>query len=398
MTGGLVIAYVLLSWASVLFFTGVTALLRRIGSRERPVSRADLSGVQVLLVRPCAGVEPGLRERLLSVAEARWTSDLRVVFTLAEPDDPARPVVEAARQELLGRGLGASVFVGAVQGPNRKAAQLAALVEAEPFGALLLSADSDVDLRGVDLDLLVQPLVADAALGAVFAPPAEQGGIAGQGDRVSHAFLNGSLHSFPLLSVLDPRGFVGKLFALRRRAALAADLRALVDYLGEDMELARRLRGAGFGTRPLPWVARSLASGRTFEQVVSRYVRWILVIRAQRPWLLVSYPLLFGATTPIVVLASGVALATSGLAQGFALIALGVAVVARLGASVLGRSSTGTSGGPMGPLVDWLLGDLVVWVAFARALVTRRVVWRGQALRIRRDGRLVAATAGEGVP
>jgi ceramide glucosyltransferase len=120
----------------------------------------------------------------------------------------------------------------------------------------------------------------------------------------------------------------------------------------------------------VPLAPRAQPRGRSLGTVVARYARWLAVIRAQRPALLASYPLLFGATTPAVLL---------GLLSGTPQVAL-AAVLPRLGIAWAARRWAGLPAGVGRLVVDWLLGDLVTWAAFARAATSRRVVWRGRAL------------------
>jgi ceramide glucosyltransferase len=110
------------------------------------------------------------------------------------------------------------------------------------------------------------------------------------------------------------------------------------------------------------------------------------VIRAQRPGLLASYPLLFFATGPIVLCAAAAAPGSPALAGGAAAAAIGLRLaVARAAATASGRRL---------PLhraaADAALADAMLASAFVRALRSREVVWRETALRIDRGGILRA--------
>src|SRR5690606_35045969 len=145
--------------------------------------------------------------------------------------------------------------------------------------------------------------------------------------------------AFSLLGRLEPHGLlVGKTFAVRLTALRrVGGFAALVQHLGEDMELARRLREQGSCVQESDTVVSSLASRRSVGQVLARYARWLLVIRAQRPALLASYPLLLAATPGL--LAAGSLAIVRGL-PGAAL-AVVVAVVTRLGVGVVARALAG---------------------------------------------------------
>lgn len=369
-------------WPAATASVGLWALLRARGGRAATPSRAP----SVLLLRPCAGDEPSL-EAALSSSRAAGPSS-RVRFLVASAADPATQTCVRVATALEAEGLDADVILTGARGPNRKVEQLAeGVLRSGADADVVLVADSDVALD----DALVSALVSEIAEGRVaacWAPPVEHSA-RHLGDRASRAVLGGSLHAFPLLAALDPRGMVGKAFAIDRAALeQIGGFSALARVLGEDMELARRLAAIGARVVVSPVPARSLASGRTLRDAVARYARWITVIRAQRPHLLLSYPLLFAAT-PLQLLLSGVLALVDPVA--------GLVTVT---ATLLARSLTlfaarRTTGAPVS-LVDAILADLVLLVAFARALSGRRITWRGVSLEASRGGLSLADGAEDG--
>ncbi len=364
-----VAATALLAWAAVVGAVSLRAAWGRAPSRDNAVGAFG----DVLVVRPCAGTEPRLAETLASTRAL--PRDARVVFAVARADDPAHDVAQAAAEALRADGRDVTVRLTHAAGANQKSAQLAAVLAAEP-GAVVVNLDSDVDCATVDLGALVGALTGDGGLGAVWAPVVEDGGVT-LGDRASDALLAGSLHAFPLLAALDPDGLVGKVVALRRDALQRiGGFEALTDYLGEDMELARRLRAAGLRTQAAPFVAVSRVQGRSWGAVVARYARWITVIRAQRPALLLSYPGLFFATPLLVV---------GGLAAGAPAVAA-LALGARLVVAVAARRASGSV--MTRALADVVLADALLMSAFVKAMATREVRWRGRVLAVDAGGTL----------
>jgi ceramide glucosyltransferase len=247
--------------------------------------------------------------------------------------------------------------------------------------------DSDVELETLDLTRLLAPLRdPDARVAATWCPPVEREPVS-LGDRMSAALLGGSLHAFPLLGVLDPAGLVGKTLAVRLDALReVGGFAGLVRHLGEDMELARRLRARGFRIAMSEQVVASLASRRRVTDVLARYARWLLVIRAQRPRLLASYPLLLAATPGIVLggsLGLWLGLPGAGAAMGLAVVAR--LVVAYAAARVACRAA-GPVAGPMTALGDAVLADALLLGAFVRALGPARVRWRDRSLRLGTHG------------
>jgi ceramide glucosyltransferase len=341
----------------------------------------------MLLVRPCAGSEPALARTLASSGAPRTERTVLLRFAVASRDDAAFAVAEDAADALRQAGEDARVVVTGACAPNAKADQLARVLlhESEPFDVVVV-ADSDVDLAGADLDALVSPLFQER-VGATWAAPVEVQPRT-LGDHASAGVLAASLHAFALLAALDPGSLVGKLFAIRRDTlAEVGGFQALASVLGEDMELSRRLRARGLHVVRAPLVARSLAQGRSVRNVIARYARWISVIRAQRPALLIGYPLLFASTGPLMALSCAVALLEPSSAWLVPAVLGTRAFVALLAAA--------RSGVKVRPwfLPQALLADVVLTVAFVAALWSRRVRWRGRALQITRNGRLALASA-----
>lgn len=332
----------------------------------------------LVIFRPCAGLEPSLARTLASAPSSR--GPVRVVFAVESERDPAFEVATGAARDLTGRGVEAKVVVTRAVGPNKKADQLARAIAADaPAEDVIVVADSDVDLSRASLDALVEPVLSGAA--AAYAPPVEIEPCTAA-DRASAAVLDASLHAFGLLGAIDPAGLVGKLVAVdRRKLEEVGGFAALTTHLGEDMELSRRLRARGGSVALAATFAASRARGRDARAVADRYARWITVIRAQRPHLLPSYPLLFAQLPLVLALSIAGAFGEGALALG----PLALAVVARTAVAALARAR---SGGPprAGLLRAALLAELVLTAAFARALTQRGVSWRGTALYARRGG------------
>jgi ceramide glucosyltransferase len=375
-----------LAWSATVAVVSIHAMRSSVEAwkpRRAQEAQPVVRHTEVLVVRPCRGAEPRLEHTLASFAEAKASFRTRIALAVESPDDEAAPYAERAREALARRGFSAEVHYTNARGPNHKADQLARVLARSGAAEIVIVADSDVDLTGTDLDALVAPLLVDASLGATWAPPVEVSAPTTFGDHASHAVLSGSLHAFPLLGLLDGAGLVGKLVAVRGSAlAKAGGFGALVDYLGEDMELARRLAERGYASRMVPIHARSVVAARTLGAVLTRFARWIAVIRGQRPLLLASYPGLFAAT-PLLLVAAAVAALEVPLAG---LAAALVALVSRAAVALAARRAAGFALSVRALLFDVALADLVLLAAFARALWSRQLVWRGNTLRLGETG------------
>jgi ceramide glucosyltransferase len=366
------------TWSSVLASTAAWAAIRT-GRRSRG---AASSGPRALLIRPCAGDEPALLHALTSTEGVVRSSPLAVRFAVASADDGAAATCEAATARLRAAGFDVETVMTGAVGPNRKADQLSRTIAREVcLPPVVIVADSDVDLDGVRLDDLMAPL-SDPGVAAVWAAPVEVDPVT-ISDRASAAVLSASLHAFTVLSALDRGGMVGKLVAVRCDALNeVGGFGDLVAHLGEDMELARRLRAAGWRTVLAPMTARSLARGRSWNAVVERYARWISVIRGQRPHLLLTYPGVIFAT-PLVL-----ALCIGGAASGGTVVAsaAGLAVASRVAIGWLARARSGMTIRPRSLPLDMFLADALLAAAFVRALGSRRTVWRGVGLHLGKRG------------
>jgi ceramide glucosyltransferase len=322
------------------------AALRPAPLRLAPINGSGERPVRVLLLRPCAGRDASLEDNLRSLGPFEGL-EVRCVFAVGSEGDPANDAITEAIASLRSRGVACERIVTGAVGPNHKADQLARAQARCDFAAdVVMVADSDVDLAGVDLGAMAGPL-ARGEHACVWVAVSERGEDT-LGDRASGAVLSGGLHAFSLLSRLDPHGMVGKLFALRADAlSSVGGFASLVRYLGEDMELSRRLRAQGLSVRALALRARSSARGRSLTAVRDRYARWLLVVRTQRPGLLASYPLLFFAA-PVQSLCA-IALAW---VSPWALAVLALVVGARVMVAVAARRASGLTLSLRAVLVD----------------------------------------------
>ncbi len=372
------------AWVALYAAVGGVALVRA-GRSKNPLG-TDAQAPSVLLVRPCTGDDITLMPALRSTAALQYAGELRVLLTVESRVDPAWPHVRRAAQWLREQGLDARAVVAPTHAYNRKVGQLAEVTR-DATSSVVMCVDADVDLTGFDLTAFMAPL-AGGTVGAVWAPPVEVGELAGVGDRASAAVLGASLHAFNLLGQLDEGGLVGKTFAVRTDALRAVGgFDGLTQHLGEDMELARRLRDRGWPTTMYPSSVRAIGSGRSLTGVLARYTRWLWVIRAQRPSLLASYPLLLAAAPLLLVALAALGMVAPVWGISLASVVLTTRVAIALGASApRGRAFSAAA-------YEWLLADMVLLAAFVRVLGRPEVSWRDRTLRLGPGGRLTAIEA-----
>jgi ceramide glucosyltransferase len=264
----------------------------------------------------------------------------------------------------------------------------AVLAHAGDTYELVVNVDSNVDLAGYPLDELLMPLVdPHDRVGASWGPWSELRTHQGLGPRMSEAVLGASLTAFPLLCGIYGYGLVGKIWAARREALDACVVAELTQYLAEDLEMARRLRAHGWGIVAAPILGHTRGGDPSCSQVVARFGRWMLAVRGQRPALMSTYPLFFFAT-PIVLM-----LAVLGLfgQPMIAATAAGLAVFARMVVTIAAQHWSGRGVGIRRAVLEAVLGDVALGLAWLRAVSGREVEWRGHQLRMERSGRLALA-------
>lgn len=365
-------------WQSVQMGACITAV-QRARRRTRLTPGNAASPDRVTMVRPCRGAERGLAERL-----ARTGGTTHVVFAVASAEDEAYPAVLEAEKKLRAEGVEVACVLTAPEGPNMKVDQLGRALRAAPPREAVLVVDSDVDLQGFPA-LELAGAVLDGPVGAMYAAASETSSET-FGDRANLAVLTGSLHAFSLLAGIDPDGFVGKVFAVRRevleRTGGFGDLRAV---LGEDVELGRRVRALGEETRVFRGVAHAAGSGRSWDDTVARFARWLGVVRASRPSLLLSYPLLIAGTLPSLLAALALLpwATAPAVARGIAVFMSLATVLVRAWVSHAARALAGVGDSWLASLVDVPLSELVLLTALARALSRSTVSWRGTTLEVR---------------
>lgn len=356
-------------------------------SRQKP---PPPEAAPLVLLRPCEGDEPGLYENLISSLSVPYPAARRILFLVPAATDPAYAVATAVVQRAAAdpelSQASASVLITSPQPlENRKVAQLAHGLAASDE-ELVVCADSDVRLAGEDLTQLTGALLDAETTGAAFAAPVE---VAPQTpwDRASSALVGGSPQSFLALYGLSALlggapSMAGALWAFRRSAlAEAGGLDGVRGCLGEDNELARRLVASGRRVALSPRPAQCHDGGRSAGQVVARVARWLTVIRAQRPGLLPSYPLLMAATPAL--------LAAAIIVQSPILAAFTAAVLLlRVLLCLSLRRFQGVRLGPLAALGEVLAGESLLLAGFVLAVLSRRIRWRGHLFYVERGGRL----------
>ena len=268
---------------------------------------------------------------------------------------------------------------------NRKAGHLAyALSALEVDGRVVLSVDADVAVDGALVQGLVAPLLHGAALSTA-APAVE--GASGMAGRAVRSLLCHGHHSFLALHVMSAgaQAVCGKALGLSDEAQRL--LPELADHIGEDLELSKALHARGQRVALSPACARVPAAPTRASVALDRFTRWMQVLRAHRPSLYPTVPLLFAPAWPVAfcaLLHGGAVPAAAVLAFLTARVALGL----RLGQ---------LHGVAEGAATDWLMAEALLLSSWVHSLFRKTVTWRGRAYAVLPGGRMVPDFSGEGL-
>jgi ceramide glucosyltransferase len=380
-------------WGVVTFsFTcGAIMALRKMLARIRAWAPPS-SWPAVTVLRPCEGLEPGLRENLLSSVTARYEGAREILILIPTRNDPAWAVAEEVRAEAERSAPSIAVRLLETQIAtvrNRKVAQLSAGARVAAHEILVIG-DSDLTFDDFTLTDLVRVLTADPRAGASSASPMDVSRSTG-GDRASAALLTSTPHAFHCLKALAEQSggahvLCGAIVAIRR-AVLdeVGGFSSLESYLGEDFELARRLHEKGYTIPTAPEPVRTTEQNRSYASVLRRFARWCIVTRRQRLALFATY-LLFLGSTPLVIALSALPIALGApLWQLLAFNIFGI-LVARGWLAVELRRAYRQPADPLGSLWALLVGETLICLATLRALGPPIIEWRGYRYRIDAGG------------
>lgn len=380
-------------WAGTSLFFTLLLLLGLARLHARAHSPLLQPWPSLLILRPCEGAEPGLDDNLLSTLTAHYPGTRRVRFLVPSVTDPAhQAALSVIARAKLPPDCSAEVITTTPRPfDNRKVAQLSAGT-ANSHEEIVVTVDSDVYLSDADLPALIGAMSSNTEpdrrpAAASFAAPVEVCPLT-VWDRASAALVGGSPQNF--LALYGLTGLIGGVPSMAgalcaiRRSALSeiGGFPGVSQFLGEDYELSRRLtiRGYRIAVSPLP--ARCTDGGRDSKAVISRVARWLTVVRAQRPLLLLTYPLLMAATPAVLLWAA--------LWQTSTLSILAVALlVSRMLLNRYLRQLQGERSSLLSTPFEVLAAELLLWLGLARALGTRVVRWRGHLFRIGAGGRML---------
>jgi ceramide glucosyltransferase len=370
------LSLVALSSAAYLVMLG--AFFRARGRAKEPPapwSRAP----RVSVLKPLAGIDDELDANLESFARIDYPA-FEILLGVASADDPAYAVAAnfVARHPKLDARV---VITSAAAAPNPKVAQLVAL-QRLATGAVLVISDSNVRVGRRYLESLVRELD-DHNVGLVTSL------FVGTGERSLGAALENlqvGVYVAPSIAasaVLAPRPFtVGKSMAMwRRDVALMGGFRAVGDVLAEDHLLGRKVDEQNKEIRLSMDAVENRNVACSLRRTIERHTRWAKLRRTISPGCFALEPM----GSPLTVATLFAVLAPGSIA--WALMAWGLALQLA-GAMLAMRALRGQ--------VPWRLAALeplrsyVTFACWLRACASKKVMWRGNPIRLGKDSRIHA--------
>lgn len=243
---------------------------------------------------------------------------------------------------------------------------------------VVLCVDADVRVDAALIGALVDELREGAALSSAAPRPTVSHS---PGGRAVRGLLVQSHHAFEVIDVMSTgaRPICGKAIALAPVAA--AELVKLKDCIGEDLELSHVLHEKGLPVTLAKATANVPQADRVpLVPVIDRFTRWMQVLRAHRPGLFPTVPLLFAPTPMLMVLASIAATPQAALA---------LAVLVGLRITLANRQDDRG-----GLRFEWLFAEAMLLACWLNALKQGSTVeWRGRQFSLKAGGRMEALVA-----
>lgn len=367
--------FMALAGCGALFAYAATWATVRFLGRSAPIP-SRLPSVSVL--KPLHGDEPGLYENLVSFCAQDYPGSVQLILSLQDPADPALKVAERLKNQFPDRDI-LVVCDPTLHGSNRKIGNLINSA-GQAKGAVIVISDSDVRLAPDGLARIVAALD-EPQVGLIYAlyrgRPA-----AGFWSKMAALDIDTRFAANVVAGqALGAHPCLGPTMALR--ADLLAQIGGfdyLADFLADDFELGRAVRAAGYRIACPPMLIEHAFPEDSAREMLSHELRWSRTIRILQP---------SGYTGSVITHFLPLALIGAALTSfsALSLALLGGFLVARLiQAAIMLRAM----GAESSLLLLTPLRDLLSFGVFIAANFGDRVEWRGNFMRVGRDGAMAA--------
>jgi ceramide glucosyltransferase len=362
------LAWILIALTTLWIAGGLAAVIAVRRRRRRRAS--DTPGISVL--KPLRGADPDLRENLESFFQQDYPS-FELLFGLEDPNDPARPIVEALCREHPEIPARMIVHRARPVG-NPKVGNLLGILPHARHTLVLIS-DSNIRapkdyLRDLAATYLAPGRRRAGIVSNLFAGSGEDG----LGSALENTQLNGFIAAGTATPVMmGDAVVVGKsMFFDRAVFARLGGLSRVQDVLAEDYVIGKMFQQAGLEARLGRVVLANVTRGAKLSACLDRHLRWSMLRSRLAPLAFALEPL----ASPLVILPFA-AFALGGLLPALALCLLLYLLRDTAQWIVLRGWRRAWIPLVLGPIRD--LSMLYVW---ARAPFERSVSWRGHQVRV----------------
>jgi ceramide glucosyltransferase len=372
-----------LAWLSL-----ALALWQWLAARRFPLHRRVtdlLFAPAITLLKPLKGCDATTAASLQSWFNQNYAGQIQILFGIADPNDPAGRIVRELIEKNPGRDAQLVVCAESL-GANGKVSTLIQLERLAKHPLILVS-DADVRVPPDFLANLVVPL-RDSKVGLVncFYRLANPTTTAMRCEAVA---INADFWSQVLQSTnLKPLDFALGAAMLTRRKLLEeiGGFAALVNCLADDYQLGQRIVQRGQRIVLCPVVVECWEAPMSWIAVWKRQLRWARTIRVCQsvPYF---FSILSNATLwPLLWLVTSLVWSKTLCAPLIAAVCLLIRIVLAQNLQRRFMQSRDNIAPPwLVPVKD--LQQAVIW---AGAFLGNTVEWRGQKMRLRRDGTLLA--------
>jgi len=327
----------------------------------------------VSILKPLKGTDPNMYECFRSHCLQEYP-EYEIVFGVSDPQDPAAELVERLRNEFPQHAI-RLVHCERNLGSNTKVSNLAQMLAEARYEYILVN-DSDIRVPPDYLRRVSAPL-ADPGVGLVTCP---YRGVANETLGSKLESLGISTDFFP--GVLVARAIEGVKFGLgstllfpRQELKAIGGFEALVDYLGDDYQIGKRIAELGRCVVVSDVVVDSYLPRYTFRSFLDHQVRWARTVKDERFGGYLGLAVTFGVPWALLAL-----IASGGALWTWALFVTVVAVRFALAGYIRVRVLRDRQ--PR--LLRWLLlrDMLAAWV-WLISFTGRTVHWRGAVFELK---------------
>ncbi len=370
---------------------GVYSMLTIWAARKWAHSRPALSPEflpSVTILKPVSGDEAHAYTNFASFCRLDYPPEkVQLLFGALEPEDPALLLAERLRTEHPDLDIGiVRAGAGAVQGPNLKACNLAAMLPLAKHDLLVLC-DSDMRVEPDYLRRLMAPFrsAEDGGEGAGLVTCPYRGFEPESLPSILEALGVGS--DF-IPSAMVSRALEGVKFAFGSTIALSKALLAelggfegLFEYLADDFRLGNGAANLGHKVILSDVVVDDALGAEKFRPMWTRRLRWARTVRSCRPGGYAGAVITHGiALALLLLISSKFALYGWAVLGGTMLIRLGIALF------ISRRYTHDPNVARYLPLLP--LSDLLGFALYLGSYCGNRIVWRGEQFRLLRGGKL----------